>query len=166
MIQKSLLTVRLFAVTSLLTLLTSCAEQGGPVNKQQMGTLLGAAGGAAVGSQFGKGSGRIGMTALGTLAGAALGNSLGASLDRIDQQHAQRNFQQAMETSKVNQQLGWNNPDSGNSGYVTPTRTYQTNEGTYCREFSQKIQVGGKQQSAYGHACRQQDGTWRIVSTH
>lgn len=33
-----------------------------------------------------------------------------------------------------------------------------------CREFQQKILIDGKEQSAYGTACRQPDGSWRVVS--
>ena len=32
-----------------------------------------------------------------------------------------------------------------------------------CREFQQTIMIGGQPQQAYGTACRQQDGTWKIV---
>ena len=32
-----------------------------------------------------------------------------------------------------------------------------------CREFQQTITIGGQPQRAYGTACRQADGTWRIV---
>jgi surface antigen len=48
---------------------------------------------------------------------------------------------------------------------VTPTRTYQQSSGEYCREYQQTVTVGGKTQEAYGTACRQPDGTWKIVSS-
>jgi hypothetical protein len=32
-----------------------------------------------------------------------------------------------------------------------------------CREFQQTITVGGQTQEAYGTACRQSDGSWKIV---
>jgi hypothetical protein len=32
-----------------------------------------------------------------------------------------------------------------------------------CREYSVPIVVGGKQEMAYGRACQQADGTWRIA---
>ena len=49
-------------------------------------------------------------------------------------------------------------------GTYTPTNTYQTTTGQYCREFQQTITVGGQTEDAYGTACRQEDGTWQIVS--
>jgi surface antigen len=46
---------------------------------------------------------------------------------------------------------------------ITPSNYYQSQSGQYCREYTQKIQVGGKSQEAYGTACRQPDGTWQVV---
>lgn len=145
-------------------MIAACTDMGGPITKSDMGALMGAAGGAAAGSQFGKGKGNIAMIALGTLGGAALGKSLGASLDKIDQQHAATNAQQTLETAPTGHASGWNNPDTGNSGTIVPTRTYQEPNGTYCREFTQTITVNGKQEKAFGKACRQSDGNWQIVS--
>ena len=31
-----------------------------------------------------------------------------------------------------------------------------------CREYQTTITIGGKPQKAYGRACRQPDGTWKI----
>ena len=58
----------------------------------------------------------------------------------------------------------WRNPDSGNSGSITPTRTYEIANGQYCREYRQTIVIGGEPQQAYGTACRQPDGTWQTQS--
>jgi surface antigen len=72
--------------------------------------------------------------------------------------------QQAFERNQAGQPTVWQNPDTGNSGSVTPTRTYQLANGQYCREYRQTIVVGGQQNQAYGTACRQPDGTWQIQS--
>lgn len=32
-----------------------------------------------------------------------------------------------------------------------------------CREFTQKVTIGGRTQYAYGTACQSKDGDWRIV---
>ena len=47
---------------------------------------------------------------------------------------------------------------------VTPTRTYKDDSGTYCREYQTTVTVGGEEQKAYGTACRQPDGQWKIMS--
>ena len=70
--------------------------------------------------------------------------------------------QQSLEYGRTGQSAGWQNPDSGNSGSFTPTRTYQQPGGQYCREYQQQIVVGGEKQTSYGTACRQPDGTWQV----
>ena len=37
-------------------------------------------------------------------------------------------------------------------------------DGAYCRDFTQTITVDGEFEEAHGTACRQSDGTWRIVN--
>ena len=64
----------------------------------------------------------------------------------------------------IGETIAWSNPDSGNRGAVTPVREGTSSSGRYCREFQQTIVVGGETQSGYGTACRQPDGSWRIVS--
>ena len=45
-----------------------------------------------------------------------------------------------------------------------PPETYVDNDsGSYCREYSQAIRVNGQPQEAYGTACLQPDGSWRVV---
>lgn len=67
------ITVALFGLA-----LSGCAT-GGP--DETAGTLIGAAGGALIGSQFGSGSGQIAATAIGTLGGAFAGNQIGKHFD-------------------------------------------------------------------------------------
>lgn len=140
--------------------LTGC-ETGG--QKQTIGTILGGVGGAALGAQFGKGTGQLVGVAAGTLLGAFIGSSIGSSLDKADQAAANQTAQRSLETAPTGQQMAWHNPDSGHSGTITPTKTYQVSSGQYCREYQQTVSVGGKTQQAYGTACRQPDGSWQIV---
>jgi surface antigen len=72
--------------------------------------------------------------------------------------------QTALNTGQNGASLPWNNPQTGNSGTITPTNYYQNTSGQYCREYNQTINVGGKTERGYGTACRQPDGTWQIVS--
>ena len=39
----------------------------------------------------------------------------------------------------------------------------QSTQGQYCREFQRDIIIDGKPERAYGTACLQPDGTWKIV---
>ncbi|MAF95045.1 MAG: hypothetical protein CMM60_04750 [Rhodospirillaceae bacterium] len=131
--------------------------------KQTGGTLLGAGLGALVGSQVGGGKGKLAAVAVGALAGAWAGSEIGKSLDKADRLYAQRNAQDGLEYTQTGQSKSWRNPDSGNSGTITPTRTYRTAEGKNCRDFETTIYVDGKQETGTGRACRRTDGTWQIV---
>ena len=132
--------------------------------KEKLGTVLGAGVGALAGAHVGKGKGKLVAVAVGTLAGAALGGEIGKSLDKADRLALQRSTQTALEKNRTGSASTWRNPDSGNSGSIRPTRTYETARGDVCREYQQTITVGGKTQTAVGRACRQADGTWRIVN--
>ncbi|MBM3491860.1 MAG: glycine zipper 2TM domain-containing protein [Alphaproteobacteria bacterium] len=145
-----------------LSLLAACQDTG---PKQGLGTLLGAAGGGLAGAQVGRGSGQLAAVAAGTLIGAFLGSEIGKSLDRADQAHMSRTTQQSLETAPSGRTSSWRNPDSGHHGTITPQPAYQTSGGEYCREFQQTVTVGNKTEQAYGTACRQPDGSWKIVGS-
>jgi len=142
-------------------LVGGCAQyQGAP--KQTGGTLLGAAAGGLAGSQFGGGKGQLVGTALGVLLGAWVGNEVGRSMDEVDRIRAEQAHTQALNTGQT---IRWDNPNNGDHGQVAPTREgTDTRTGAFCREFQSTVVVGGQQQQAYGTACRQPDGTWRITN--
>ena len=101
----------------------------------------------------------------GTLLGAAaVFGQQTAALSAPEQQAMSDTVQHALENNKTNQPSDWVNPDTGNSGGVTPVRTFANADGQPCREFISTIIIGGEQQQGYGTACRQPDGTWQIVS--
>ena len=133
------------------------------LNKTTGGALVGAGAGGLIGSQFGHGKGKTVATLMGVLAGGLIGSQIGASLDRADQAALHQTTQNALETAPAGQPLPWRNPDSGNYGNVVPAAVYQTSDGRYCREFQQTIVVGGREEQGHGTACRQPDGSWKIV---
>jgi surface antigen len=139
--------------------LTGCTDSG---PKQTFGTLGGGALGGLAGSQIGSGSGRLVAVGVGTLLGAVAGSEIGKSLDRADRLAANNAAQQSF-NAPVGEEIRWNNPDSGNRGSVVTTRDGHRSNGQYCREYQQKVVVGGKTENAYGTACRQPDGSWEVV---
>ena len=152
----------LIVVTALLT--SSCATMKETYEenpKAILGSVLGAAAGAGIAAAAGGGAGAIVGAGVG---GALLGGFIGNRLDARDKRMASEAAQRAFEQNRAGQSTAWKNPDSGNSGSVTPTRTYQLANGQYCREYNQTIMIGGQQHQAYGTACRQPDGTWQIQS--
>jgi surface antigen len=170
---------KLISVIVLSVGLGACAQQGGygnggygnggagpgeiGLNKTTGGGLIGAGLGGLAGSQLGHGTGKLAMTGIGVLAGALVGSQVGQSLDRADVAYSQQTTQRSLETLPSRQTAAWNNPDTGASGTVTPVRTFHSTTGQNCREFQQTITVGGQTQEGYGTACRQPDGSWKIV---
>ena len=96
---------------------------------------------------------------LGAAFGALLGTSLGRSMDNNDFYQVNR----ALETSPTGSAIVWQNPNTGGAYRVTPTRTYQVAQNTYCREFVTWGMIGGYEEKMYGTACRQPDGSWATV---
>jgi surface antigen len=138
--------------------LTGCLSGGA---NQGAGTVLGGITGAVLGSKIGKGGGRVVAIATGTLLGAALGSKIGQYLDENDRRKMAAATQTSLENSPIGQETSWENPDSGHSGTVTPTRTYADNSSKPCRDYQQTVMIDGKAEILTGSACRQADGTWR-----
>ena len=149
-------------VVSIGLAVSACQDQG-TGTKQGVGSLLGAVVGGVLGSKVGKGTGKKVAIGAGAIAGALLGGEIGKSLDRADRLAMGKTTQATLETGKIGHTVVWRNPDSGNSGTITPRKTYQTQSGQYCREYQQTVSIAGETQQAYGTACRQPDGTWKIV---
>ena len=145
--------ILVFVIVSFLALsLSSCAS------KEEAGALTGAAIGAAVGSTLGGGRGRAIAIMLGVAAGAHIGQTVGKYMDEQDRMRTSW----AMEKNRTNEVTSWHNPDTGYDYTVKPTRTYDKDKGP-CREFTVDAKVGGKTKQVYGTACRQADGSWKII---
>ena len=134
--------------------------QPGP--KATIGALGGAAAGGLLGSRAGRGRGEA--IAAGVILGALIGGVIGDQLDAQDRRYAREAAYRSFEYSPTGHRREWRNPDTGNSGWVSPTYTYQRPSGQYCREYRQTIVIGGRRERAYGTACREPDGSWRIVN--
>ena len=150
------------ALVGVLAASLAACENTGP--KEAGGGLIGAGLGGLAGSQIGHGSGKLAATGAGVLLGALLGSSAGKSLDRADKMYAERTTHSTLETARSCQPVAWTNSDNGHSGTVVAQPAYQTTAGQYCREDQQTVQVGGQSQQAYGTACRQPDGSWKMVN--
>ena len=128
-----------------------------------IGGIAGAALGGFLGSNIGGGSGRTVATIGGALVGGLLGNQVATQLTCQDQQSVYSTTQSTLEEYPTGKSASWNNPDSGNWGTVTPTRTYQNDARQNCRQFEQTIYIDGRPETGTGVACRQSDGTWQII---
>jgi len=142
--------------------LSGCVTDQG--NKQLIGSVIGAGAGGYAGSNIGGGKGKLAATAAGAILGGLFGSSIGSSLDRADKQYAMKAQTVAHEVP-VGKSIEWSNPETGNRGRVTPTRTGRdTRTGAYCREYQTEVIVGGEAQVGYGTACQMPDGDWKIES--
>lgn len=136
-----------------LTGLIGCETMGGP--KQTGGTIIGAAGGAIVGSQFGKGTGRIVATALGTFIGSQIGAQIGKNMDERDKRIAGNTAANALEYSPDNRISTWRNPNNNHHGEFVVTRTRENKAAhEVCRDYVHTVIIDGEEQKLYGRACR------------
>lgn len=141
-------------------------QSGQTSGKEAVGTLLGAAVGGLLGAQIGSGTANKVAIGAGVLGGGLLGNRLGAHLDCRDQQYHAHTAQTAFETRRTGHTSSWINPDTGHAGSITPVRTYRDDDGSNCRDFQQTIELDdGRNEIGHGSACREADGSWRIVRT-
>lgn len=143
------------SVTILLLASLGCASQG---PNEQSGMVIGGILGGVIGHQVGHGRGNAMATVIGTIAGAAIGSSIGQKMDELDRMK----MNASLETVRTGVTTTWKNPDTQHEYAVTPTRTYETAQGP-CREYTLDASIGGKAEQVYGHACRQADGSWKIV---
>ena len=155
----------IFAITLILLALGASG-----CDKQMGGTLVGAGLGGLAGSQIGSGSGKLAATGAGVLLGALLGGEAGRSLDRADHLYAER---AAVESFESGRRAEWRS--NRHRGYTTPQRSYHVDQyeqyephsghsRQQCREYQTTVMVGGRERHAYGTACRQPDGSWKITN--
>lgn len=160
------MTIRKTLTCTVLALsLGACQPPGGGFENmntaETIGTLGGAAAGALLGSRFGGGAGKVATIGVGTVLGALAGREAARYLSGTDSRRASDAEERAMAT---NTPITWNNPETGNRGVIEPKRTYQNPTGQTCREYTHTVYIGGKPEQAYGTACRQPDGSWKLAS--
>jgi surface antigen len=99
---------------------------------------------------------------LGACAGFAGGDpELYQGLNDRDVTLAAGLLQETLEGAPDGATRSWLNPDSGHRGTITPTRTYLSAAGTFCREYREELVVG-EQTGRFQHsACRDDGARWR-----
>ena len=151
--------MKALALALTVALVAGCGQK---IAKEEIGALVGAGLGGLAGSFVGDGGGQLVAVAVGTMVGAIMGIEVGKSLDRADRLAMSQAQQEALEHGKSGVKTTWKNPDSDNSGEVVPRPAYRQDNGTICREFLQVVMVGDEVESAYGVACREPSGTWKL----
>jgi surface antigen len=132
---------------------------GGHCYREKLGAVLGGMIGGAVGSQIADGKGRTVATLSGAVIGILVGQSIGRHMDEVDQNCTG----QTLEYVPDHDHVSWSDPATGNFYTVTPVRTYPASGNRYCREYQTDAIIGGRRQQVYGSACRQPDGSWKMM---
>ena|SRR3990167_3061635 len=130
-----------------------------PGNNVPGATIAGATAGGLLGSALFHGPGAFAGVVGGALLGGIIGDQIGQAMDRQDRV----NMQNAIVHTPINEEAQWTNPKTNVTYQVRPIKNYRS-QGRYCREYQTRVQIGGEWKKAYGRACRQPDGTWKIVS--
>ncbi len=134
-------------------ILSGCASQ------QQKGTIIGGVTGALIGSVIGDGSGQNVAIAAGAIAGSLIGSSIGQRFDEQGQGRIAYSMQR-------NQRSSWTNSTTGHRYTVMPSPPHAPSSSRQqCRECTVDTEIGYRTESAYGIACRQSDGSWKIIAS-
>jgi surface antigen len=98
---------------------------------------------------------------LGACAGLAGSDpNLYQSLSDSDVQLASRTMQSALERAPDGATRSWVNEQTGHQGSLTPTRTYVTESGYFCREYREELVIGADSGSFHQNACRDENARW------
>jgi surface antigen len=123
--------------------------------RDAVAAAIGAVGGGAVAGAASDGD-PVAIAA-GMLGGALLGTVLSKSGDPVDRGC----FGQALEHAPSHKAISWRNPKDDTAYRFTPLRTFETDDGRWCRDYANVVTVDGRERTERGTACRDADGTWR-----
>ncbi len=147
------------ATLMLIAFSVSACNNQNPGAGQTSGAVIGALAGGLIGNGLGHGDSRAVNTVAGALVGGIIGGGLGAQLDEADRQAA---FDAQYEAVDTGRRRSWRGP-RGSYGYVEPGPEAYRSEG-YCREYTQTIYIDGRPRTGHGLACREPDGSWKVIS--
>ncbi len=104
-------------------------------------------------------------------AGRTIGNALGQApattyekLAPEDKELASAAKLKALEANRDGDAAAWRNAKTGNSGSVTPVRTFVTDAGVFCREYREVVSIGVEKGEATSTGCRTGAKTWTEAS--
>jgi surface antigen len=81
-------------------------------------------------------------------------------LAESDVKLAARLAQTTLESAPDGATRRWTNQQTGNSGEITPLRTYVSERGYYCRDYREALAVAGNTGRFYHTACRNDAAGW------
>ena len=99
---------------------------------------------------------------------SAIGNGLiaaykGSRLGAGDRRLALEAEYQALEYTQAGEPVSWTGTDGGVAGRVTAFQPYRVGSQD-CRQYQHVLQDGGNPQTLLGAACRNEDGSWSLLT--
>jgi surface antigen len=82
------------------------------------------------------------------------------SLADSDVQLASRTMQSTLEGAPDGSTRSWANDQMGHRGSLTPTRTYVSDSGHFCREYREELMVGDRSGTFHHSGCRDENARW------
>ena len=131
----------------------------GRCNRVVLGGMLGGATGAVLGSTVDKNDGRSAAIVGGAIIGVLVGGAIGQYMDSVDQNCVG----QILEHTPDGRSIAWRNSDNDFAYQVTPKAAFQTGDGRTCRNYVTEVWIDDQQQQVFGTACRQPDGSWKVI---
>lgn len=152
-----------------------------------LGTIVGAGLGGVIGNQIGHGTGKTVATVAGVILGGVAGHSVDRNWDSGTRYRSYNNvsyvnpeptyysYAPAPQPTVVYSQYNYGHHHHHPRPVVVQQQTIvqqnivpvtyqQPAAEPYCREYSNRVVVGGRVQESYGTACMQPDGSWQIVN--
>ena len=128
------------------------------------GVIGGALIGGILGNALGHGGGRTGATVAGVVVGGAVGAALTSHLSCDDRGYAYKTYVNGFNAGRPNANYEWRDPKNGNHGEFQVRDYYKDPDGFRCANYTQRIYVNGRPETASGRACQQPDGSWAMIS--
>jgi surface antigen len=129
----------------------------GSCHRKEIGTVIGAVAGGAIGSQVGDGDGRTVAIIVGSVLGGLIGREIGKDLDEEDRACVGH----ALELAQPGQHVRWVNEQTNVTYLLTPLAA-DAKDPKNCRRFNIETRAGKQAHTTKGRACRDDRGTWRM----
>lgn len=100
---------------------------------------------------------------LAPLEGGLVARIEGVQISRADQIDALETEYRALESTAPGDAAVWQGENGLVSGTVVPSQPYRVGSQD-CRQYTHTITIGGTEQVARGSACRNEDGSWTLLT--
>lgn len=76
---------------------------------------------------------------------------------------ASDNLQRSLEFLEDGETRRWTNTSNGHQGAITPTETYLSAGGAFCRNYREDLQLGDRAEQFHHTACRDDQAGWTWI---